>query len=648
MSLPPESLKRVRDLLKDCTAEVRAGKGRTGTGFFITDRHLLTCAHVAGLKKGAEVEVTVLGRAARRATVIDLMPDPAHGDLALLEAERAADVPQPAAVLDRNIGDDVKYYAVGYPFDEQLHSTGLLEVPYTGSAFLGRDSPVVDLLKLHAGGATIVGGLSGSPILSSESGAVVAIMQYSVNHSGDLGGGAIPIARAAERFELVRECIERPPLETRLWRDSLSEDAWLEMHKPPVWEDRIDLTLSGNHRGWSVTLEDGDERVTQDLTMRDLPADAAQVLFRWSQQRGVNDREDALFLGRMLAAAIFPEKIAARLRRHLLADDLVVRLHIDEASEELFGAVWEDAILDRPDGPGGTQGGEHISIAKGMRLIRVADGCEAAETSPPPAIEDTRVIGVVIQPPKLQAQMPVVRHHGQQVRWPSKEGIATGLRTALQDACIPVEVLPNPSADGVSELLESCPPGEAKTVVHYIGFGREEDGKPLLALGEAEEMGWRQAGDLFAWTARCGARLLVVELLPAPKGESFEPISPRAFLPALTGHVEAVLFTRFGVHPRALLQFNSVLYMNLAAGETVEVAVQRARRSLHVNQILGDEVGFGYFPLISRAEGSTRIVQQSEDQSAKSSVRRRGVEKSRPSEAVAPPPPAAPSYQGAA
>lgn len=644
MPLPADNLQQVRELLKKCSAELRGiRKNKSGTGFFITDRHLLTCAHVSGVEKGTEVDIAVPGRSLRKGTVIDVMPDEARGDLALVEAKAMAEGEfQPTVVLDRTIVDNIAYYAVGYPYEEQLRSTGQIELEYKGSGLSARDETTVELLKLHAGGATIVGGLSGCPILSSESGAVVAIMQYAVDQRGDTGGGAIPIARAAERFPLVRQCIEQPPLQARPWREALGREAWLAMRKPPVWRDCVDLTLSGDHRRWSVRFADDEGEVVTDLTSRDLPPGASKALFRWSQQRGVDNREDAQFLGELLAAAIFPEKIAARLRRHLPADDLVVRLHIDESDEDLFSVAWEDALLD------GGQGEGHISVAKGMRMVRVAENHQPAEIATPPALEAAGVIGVVVQPPKLQAQMPVVRHHSQPVKWPSKEGIAKGLRSNLQEARFPGETLSNPNAGVVMERLEkACPPGMQNAVVHYIGFGKEEEGKALLALVEEGDLAWRQAVDLFDWVERSGARMLVVELLPAPKGEVFEPISPRAFLSALRGGVDAVLFTRFGVHPRALLRFNGTFYGNLARGETVEVAVQRARRTLHDNQVLGDEVGFGYFPLITRAQGPAHIVQPGEEQGSTTLRQRGDLEPPRPGPA-APPLSTPSSYQGAA
>jgi hypothetical protein len=418
-------------------------------------------------------------------------------------------------------------------------------------------------------------------------------------------------------------------------------EAWQAMRKPLVWRDCVDLRLSGDHRRWSVTLDDGDGEVVAHLTSRDLPPEASKALFRWSQQRGIDNREDARFLGRLLAAAILPEKIAARLRRHLPADDLVVRLHIDESDEDLFSVAWEDTLLDG-------EGEGHISVARGMRMVRVAEGQEPAESPPAAALDDSEVIGVVVQPPKLQAQMPVVRDYGQLVKWPSKEGIATGLRSNLQDARLPRDVLSNPNAGDVIERLEkACPPRRQNAVVHYIGFGKEEEGEALLALAETAEIAWRRAGDLFGWVGQCGARMLVIELLPAPKGEIFEPISPRAFLSALRGGVDAVLFTRFGIHPRALLQFNGTFYGNLARGETVEVAVQRARRTLHDNQVLGDEVGFGYFSLITRAQGPVRIVQPDEGQGSTTFRQRETLEPPRP-EPPTPPLSTPPSYQGAA
>src|SRR5207249_674282 len=110
--LDPDKLSTLRELLKTCSAQVVGETGARGSGFFVDERLLLTCAHVAGENEGAQVEVRPFGGTPRPGTIRALRPGNAL-DLALVDVQAVAgeDSP-PAVVLDETLVDDVDYYAV--------------------------------------------------------------------------------------------------------------------------------------------------------------------------------------------------------------------------------------------------------------------------------------------------------------------------------------------------------------------------------------------------------------------------------------------------------------------------------------------------------------------------------------------------------
>src|SRR4051812_42163417 len=108
MALAKQTLADLRELLKAGSAQIRTGDGSTrGSGFFIDDRLLLTCAHVVKGPKGATVTVEPYGRSEREGTVVEYLPGN-DKDLALVEVEQVEDEgPQPAVLLDAGIDDRV-------------------------------------------------------------------------------------------------------------------------------------------------------------------------------------------------------------------------------------------------------------------------------------------------------------------------------------------------------------------------------------------------------------------------------------------------------------------------------------------------------------------------------------------------------------
>jgi hypothetical protein len=536
--------------------------------------------------------------------VVEIKPGVAD-DLALVELIETPEdePPQPTVVLDRAMPDGATYYAVGYPRREIADAVGIEGISYVGHPNQPPDGSPARLLVLEEGQAGVTSGLSGGPLLNTETGAVVAIVQYSEDTATDSGGGAIPVGRAVEFFEAVKRCVDDPPTSARQWRDLLGLADWQALGYHWEWARRLDVIVGGDQRSWHVKV-DPDDADPHAITAKDLPESVSEALFKWAQRRRIRDAEEVALLGKLLAGAIFPTPVASRVLRDRLADDLVVRLHFDEDSD-LFDVPWEFVAVES-DGEN-----RHLAADQRLGLVRVGPHPAADAVKTAPFQGEGRVLGIVVQPTEWQQDMPRLLYSGKDVHWPGPGEIAKELRKAVDAAerLRFIEVEDPTAADIERNLSQPSPRGASIEVVHYIGFGKVEDGEAKIAVSDRYgDVDWRRVGDLFEWVARSGARLLVVEFALPPFGTEPEPVLPRTFLDALSNKVNAVAFTRFPVHPRQFEPFNRKLYDELSTGAAVEAAVQRARREVHMLEAVGDAAGFASFTLVTGPKADMRLI----------------------------------------
>jgi hypothetical protein len=600
----------LRGLLMECTAHLLAANGTSrGTGFFISDKHLLTCAHVVKGPEGASVEIQPFRRAPRKGVVTAIRGEPE--DVAIVEVTDADgragdDDDQPAVVLDREIDDAETYYAAGFPAGDFNEGAGLEVISYRGHRRTAPDGAMTTLLVLESGSATVTSGMSGGAVLNPTNGAVVAVVRYSQDTQSDAGGGAIPIVRAAAALPSLAQYLSEPPMATRRWRDTLGQDRWLALGKRWGWRSQVDVFVEGTRSRWSVRVDPDDEE-PQELTVRDLPDDVsealAEALFRWAQHRKVRRTDEVRLLGRLLAAAVFPSALSSRVWRDRLADELLVRLYIDVKSD-LFDVPWEFVTVNR-------HGQDlHVATESGLGLVRVTAREDEAPVSLEPHEGEALVLGIVVQPTAWQERMPTLKYP-KEVKWPREGEIARRLHEAVSaSGAFTFLSLPNPTpAEVDGAVTKTRAASSSIEVVHYIGFAQVRDGKEEVALVDQDGViEWRLAADLVAWAARSGARVLVLEFALPPVGEEPDTMPPGTFLTPLTGRLNAIVFTRTAMHPGLFRTFNEVLYRNLGEGQSVEAAVQHARSGVYLNQFLGDAAPFGWFTLITGPQSDMRLV----------------------------------------
>ena len=410
MPVEEAALTAVRGLLKSSAAYLVSG-GKSGTGFFIDQGLCLTCAHVVGTV-GQAVSVQPFGREPREGEVVKSSVD---ADLALVRVPQLPHEDEaPIAVLHLGVDDDARYYAIGYPRNDVARDAGQEEIAYRGHG--RRLGPTVTLLDLEAGQASVSPGLSGGPVLSAESGAVVAIVQYRAESTPASGGGAIPIERAAATFPEVAARIVTPPITSRAWREALGREPWNALGHSWGWAVQVDLSVGGDRRQWSVRIREpwSAERSTT-YNVGNIPPEIPAALFDWAQHRRIGNRADAALVGRLLSGVVMPSGTTS-LKSVAAPDEVLIRLDID-AGSGLFDVPWEFLTV-------GDEGAErHVAFEEGFSFARVVDRADATPPDLAPAQSGALALGVIVQPTGWQREMPILRHKNPSIPWPSPAAI---------------------------------------------------------------------------------------------------------------------------------------------------------------------------------------------------------------------------------
>jgi hypothetical protein len=213
------------ELLRQCTVKMVVPSGH-GTGFFVAQGIVLTCAHVVASVQRSEGAVTARWKGNSHPATIqqflsEMHPDLKleYPDLALLKIDALSNANHPRVYLYPEAHLEDRIYSYGYT-DE--YSTGdpstYINEGWTGEQHL--------LLKLKEGQAR--SGLSGAPILNLRTGGVCGIIKRSRGTETDLGGRAIPTHTIFQ--ELKEKQVDLQSLQQAFhsqdsrWYDSLTQE----------------------------------------------------------------------------------------------------------------------------------------------------------------------------------------------------------------------------------------------------------------------------------------------------------------------------------------------------------------------------------------------------------------------------------------
>jgi hypothetical protein len=552
---------RPADLLPSCAVRVEVGGTPKGTGFFVAPTTIVTCAHVIErLIAPDPIQVVDHTGASYPVEVAQVERDD-KVDVAILKVTGAAE-DRLCVLLDSEVDPNDQLYTYGYT---ERYSEG---EPTTLEAE-GRMGN--GWIKLKNG--QVKPGMSGSPVLNMANGSVFAILKRSRDPEFPLGGYAVPIDVALKLDPTLRRTNALFHQAHGEWFAQLGPDrqrrlrkSWGSQAATPVPQTYFVLTVgpAAGGSGWLVEAEIKPSGVRIPPVQVDLNLVRLEVarLFRdWaSRGRVFPEAEQVRLLGSILYGAVFPGQVGEKFREvtgQAGRGRVIVALRFAEGTEpDLVNLPWEH--LFRPKGF--SDAGMQLAIERSVAFVRTLD----AELADAPAAlgEGLRILVVAIEPKRFKPVEDVVEHLQKTVA--GRPGVT-------------VDVLETPTPLQLEEGLEGY------DVLHYVGFGRFQEGQDRIAL--ADEVGDVDyvSIDVIADSLRPPEpRLVVLELCPT-EGENVVPADFAALAPSLLGQVPAVLAYQFPLSPEDTETLNAKLYDQLAEGAPVDEAVQEARKKLRVS-----------------------------------------------------------------
>jgi hypothetical protein len=198
------------------------GNPRRGSGFLVTDRHVLTCEHV--IRGHVEVQVTLRdGNPARLATVLKDGPwwSPTSGaaDVAVLELREPVAIEPARFAPHSSIEIYAKQALTAYGFPAEYESTGVTSSEFMASPhrLIGHN---VQVEAKDEYGVWLQEGFSGAAVYHEATSSVVGMVKTAGRGNSVRIGTIVPVA------ELARHC---PPLDGMIRLGTLSPAAYTEL-----------------------------------------------------------------------------------------------------------------------------------------------------------------------------------------------------------------------------------------------------------------------------------------------------------------------------------------------------------------------------------------------------------------------------------
>jgi len=612
-ALTEKQLEQILAALEECVVLVRAGPS-TGTGFFINARQVLTCRHVVEPAIRAPVPISVTYR-------------PSPGDVAEpLEATLLGD-PAPSgwpdvAILNVPAADS---RCVVMDSARVAHSTPLLTAGYPAKALMAYQAqsftaglPSKDKdgrPQLRIEGDVVTPGMSGSPVVSLQSGLVCGVVRLTKDSTSALGGFATMFSDFIGTWPDLAALSDRPSDAARPWVRILTATQLKNVGRrfgtgarwgeaPPL--PRLDLEVEkGETDAWgdwkiSAQTTAADQAVQHvRCTVADLGDGVMRAVDSWSRRQTFKLQDEVDILGDVLRRAMLPEEAESALAGALKTEGLLLRVCLDKAPR-LSHLPWEFAC-DK----------DHLPFAA-SRTMTFSRFVDVAGRSPDP--KDTiRVLAVIECPESIAKGLPGYRgEDGKPVR-PTASTFAGTIRGSAvsKGERIRVEFATNKTQTELEDIFD-----EQWDIVHYIGFAfqGEKEEEFVITLG-GEQLLQDELAELIEAS---GCSVFIAEF------HKFAPGQDMAFPADLSGlisllrsttraHPQALIITQSPMNVVELGRFNETFYERISGGRTVEEAVQLGRRAVR-NQIYKgrDVAAFGSFMVITTQAHDVRVLRSPE------------------------------------
>jgi hypothetical protein len=565
--------------LRICTVRIDVRGAPAGSGFFVAPGQVVTCAHVLeGLDPSAPgaagtISVSdVENYAYEVESVPSFWPD---DDLAVLRVAPAYRHPCVLSIRGVRLFD--RFVTFGYP---QEHREGL---PRT----LESEGTTGDeRLQAFAAGQ-VQQGMSGAPVLNIRTGGVCGVLSRTRNQALDLGGYAIPIERLFLRSPTLERLNKGYHEAYRDWFDKLSpkQKSVLLDARPGAssgFTSVFVVSVGREENDWAVsaTLHPGGHVGHEEVDLNSVREKVARLFRDWAS-RGRADPgevapgrfdpgEEVRLLGGILFSAVLPGAIGKRFEEVLPRGDerLLLALHFKQGLHPAIVEMpWEQLYLYRP----GVQSDVQVARADKLAFVRVLESDPREPEQP--SIRQLSALLVGVSPRTAAGQEP-----------PAARVLAAAPSVDRGLDNLTLEPLDMPTAEQLQQKIAAG----VYDIVHYVGFGEYRDGADQLALQGVGGFQYLDA-DRFAMRLEEDRlpRVVVLQQVEVPKDVPTrdEPQSVPADLSMfawglLNRGVEAVVAYQFPMAPQLTVAFNAEFYAQLAAGQSFEMAVQKARSAL--------------------------------------------------------------------
>ncbi|MGA5581672.1 trypsin-like peptidase domain-containing protein [Streptomyces thermodiastaticus] len=194
---------------------IRCGP-RTGSGFLVTDRHVLTCAHVVHGAQEDAVGVTFAhGRHAEREVTARVVGhggwaghDTDPGDLAVLELDRAVELKPAEFAAPSDAYGDPPRRLIAYGFPRHYDEGTLAEYRATTDQLIAGEWVQLEAWAGH--GQPLAPGFSGAAVTLADTGQVVGMVSSAARHLDVRNGRMLPAHVMARYWPPLGELIPTP------------------------------------------------------------------------------------------------------------------------------------------------------------------------------------------------------------------------------------------------------------------------------------------------------------------------------------------------------------------------------------------------------------------------------------------------------
>ena len=320
-----------------------------------------------------------------------------------------------------------------------------------------------------------------------------------------------------------------------------------------------------------------------------------ETLDRWSRRRTFTDEDEVDLLGRVLRRALLPDAVADHLRRWLpTVNKPIVRVEVH--SDRMAAIPWEYTCLDDQ---------VPIGASPDLAFARYVDvGRPAREP-----LDVVHVLVVSVCPPDQHARLLPFLRLGSTEKPPTSEAMAASISASVgQDPRLQVSQLVDPDVAQLRRHLEE----NQVDVIHYVGFGlRQSNGEVALAVNRRGDVVPMTTKTLVEASKAHGPfRALVVHLLVPPPSDLVVPLPSASLHHLIDGVADAVIATQHPAPFAHVQDFTDQLYDGVAAGDTLEQAVQNARRNLRDSWPLNDSTAFGMFTITTTTAADHQLLRR--------------------------------------